>query len=181
MTAAQLRNLVVVALKVANTDAADRVYSPRDWPTRSEDYPVLLVQTPFEEKQSLGRNAPQFNTVTTVRVTARIEAFDSDNDSGAELAELALEDIRDQVERALINSYELTLVIQQYRHIRSTIEVSANGDGHIGQLVYEIDLEYYQGPEDFYPVVGVELQGIDLTIVEPDGTTQPGFSADLPQ
>ena len=70
MNAADIRGLVVAALK-NNTDAGDRVYSPRDWPTMDEDFPVLLVQTPLDVKHSLGRNAPQFTTVTTVRITCR--------------------------------------------------------------------------------------------------------------
>ena len=181
MNAATIRTLVVAALKAAATDAGDRVYSPRDWATRSEDYPVLLVQTPFEEKQSLGRNAPQFNSVTTVRITGRLEEFDTATSDGAELAEMALETLREQVERAVINSYELTKVTQQYKHIRSAIQVAAEGDGHIAQLTYEIDVEYYQGPEDFYPVESVPLNGIDLQVGMPDGTTKPGFNADLQQ
>ncbi|EOA2992928.1 ATP-binding protein, partial [Yersinia enterocolitica] len=68
MNTAQVRQLVVAAI-LGKTDAENRVYSPRDWPTTEEMYPVILVQTPIEEKQSLGRNAPQFNTITTVRIT----------------------------------------------------------------------------------------------------------------
>lgn len=181
MNAAKIRELVVNALIVAKTDAGDRVYSPRDWSTRSEDYPSLLVQTPFDEKQSLGRNAPQFNSVATIRITGRVEAFDGEANDGAMQAEAALETLREQVERAVVNSYDLTLAVQQFRHIRSAIQVDAAGDGHIGQLTYEIDVEYYQGPEDFYPVDGVPLQGVDVTIQQPDGTTRPGFNADLPQ
>lgn len=181
MNAAIIRNLVVTALKVANTDAGDRVYSPRDWSTRSEDYPSLLVQTPFDEKHSLGRNAPQFTSVATVRITGRVEAVDTDTDDGAMLAEVALETLREQIERAVINSYDLGKVIQQYRQIRSAIDVSAGGESHIGQLTYEIDAEYYQGPEDFYPVDGTPLTGVDVTLQQPDGTTQPGASINLPQ
>ncbi|MDE9528384.1 ATP-binding protein, partial [Xenorhabdus bovienii] len=104
-------------------DAQSRVYSPRDWSTRSEDYPCILVQTPFDHKKSLGRNVPQFHTITTVRVTGRIEEFDNETDYGAERAELALEALREQIERAVINSYELTRVVQQYAEIRSQIDI----------------------------------------------------------
>ncbi|MDK7596346.1 ATP-binding protein, partial [Serratia ureilytica] len=54
-----VRLLIIEALK-NKTDAADRVYSPRDWPTTADMYPVLLVQTPIDVKNSLGRNVPQF-------------------------------------------------------------------------------------------------------------------------
>lgn len=179
MNAAKIRELVVKALIVAKTDAGDRVYSPRDWSTRSEDYPSLLVQTPFDEKQSLGRNAPQFNSVATIRITGRVEAFDSETNDGAMQAEMALETLREQVERAVINSYDLTLAIQQFRHIRSAIQVDAGGDGHIGQLTYEIDAEYYQGPEDFYPVDGDPLDCMNVRIQMPDGTVPPGLNINL--
>ena len=94
-------------------------------------------------------------------------------------AELALESLREQVDRAVINSYELTLNIQQFREIRSTIDVSAEGEAHLGQLLYEIDIEYYQGPEDFYPVESVVLEGVDLRIQMPDGTAEPGATINL--
>ncbi len=179
MNSATIRTLAVTALKTAATDAGDRVYSPRDWPTNSPDYPVLLVQTPFEQKHSMGRNAPQFTTVTTVRITGRVEAFDSDTNNGAMLAEDALETLRLQVEQGVINSYELSRQTQQYKEVRSTIDVDSSGESHIGQLLYEIDVEYYQDPDDFFPVATTTLEGIDLRIKEPDGTTVPGFNADL--
>ena len=49
----------------------------------------------------------------------------------------------------------------------------------MGQLLYEIDIEHYQGPEDFYPVETVPLEGMDITIAMPDGTPQPGISINL--
>lgn len=179
MNSATIRQLTVAALKAGPTDAGDRVYTPRDWPTRSADYPALLVQTPFDQKHSMGRNAPQFTSVTTVRITGRVEAFDTEIDNGALLAEEALEALRLQVERAVINSYELTRSTQQFREVRSTIDVDSTGESHIGQLLFELDVEYFQGPEDFYPIHTDTLQGIDLRIQQPDGTHAPGFNADL--
>lgn len=179
MNSSIIRTLVVTALKDAATDAGDRVFTPRDWPTNSEDYPALLVQTPIDHKRSMGRNAPQFTSVTTVRITGRVEEFDTETDNGALLAEEALEALRLQVEQAVINSFELTKQTQQYVEVRSTIDVDSNGEGHIGQLLYEIDIEYFQGPEDFFPIVTNKLEGIDLRISQPDGTVVPGFNADL--
>lgn len=72
MNASAIRTMVVAAL-VGHTDAGDRVYSPRDWPTSSAIYPALLVQTPFDHKKALGRNTPAFTTVTTVRITGRVQ------------------------------------------------------------------------------------------------------------
>jgi hypothetical protein len=145
-------------------------------------YPAILVQTPFDVKNSLGRNVPQFTTVTTVRVTGRLQELDElEEDNGAAKAEEALEQFREQIERAVINSYELTRQTQQFLQIRSTIDISAGGEGHTAQLLMELDIEYYQGPEEFYPVETTPLEGIDITIAMPDGTTQPGATIDLPQ
>ncbi|CAI1585417.1 Uncharacterised protein [Serratia marcescens] len=171
--------LVIEALK-NKTDAADRVYSPRDWPTTADMYPVLLVQTPIDVKNSLGRNVPQFNTVTTVRITGRLQELDDEaEDNGAEKAEEALEQLREQVERAVINSYELTRKIQQFLQVRSTIDVDAGGEGHTAQLLMELDIEYYQGPEEFYEIDASPLEGIDVTISMPDGAPEPLVKIDL--
>ncbi|CNE42390.1 hypothetical protein [Yersinia kristensenii] len=179
MNTAQIRKLVVNAI-IGNTDAENRVYSPRDWPTTEDMYPAILVQTPIEEKQSLGRNAPQFNTITTVRITGRLQELDSENENdGANKAELALERLREQIERAVINSYELTRQIQQFARVRSTIDLDSGGEGHMAQLLMELDIEYYQGPEDFYPIIVDSLEGIDITMAMPDGTTEPVVSIDL--
>ncbi len=173
MNAAGIRDLVVSAL-AGKTDAAERVYSARTWPTTESMYPVILVQTPIDVKNSLGRNVPQFNTVTTVRITGRLQELDDEaEDNGAIKAEIALERLREQIERAVINSYELTRKTQQYLQVRSTIDVDASGEGHTAQLLMELDIEYYQGPEEFYPVEAETLTGMDVTIAMPDGTPKP--------
>ncbi|EAA8358576.1 ATP-binding protein [Salmonella enterica] len=178
MNASEVRSLVVSALK-GQTLAEDRVYSPRDWPTATPDYPVLLVQTPYDEKQSMGRNAPQFTSVTTIRISGRVEVFDSEVLDGAVRAEAALENLREQIDRSVINSYELTRKIQQFKSIRSAVAVSAEGEGHTGQLTYEIDVEYFQGPGDFYPVTGTPIDEMSITVDMPDGTTEPVVVATL--
>lgn len=181
MNAAIIRDLVVDALK-GKTDAEDRVYSPMDWSTVNAEYPCLIVQTPFDHKRSLGRNVPQFNTVTTVRVTGRVEEFDGEDDlGGATKAELKLEKLREQIERAVINSYQLTRQIQQFLEVRSQINISAEGEGHLAQLLMDLDIEYYQGAEDFYPIEADPLSAIDINIQQPDGTPQHHISIDLEQ
>ncbi|CAM7737493.1 hypothetical protein SM79_02608 [Klebsiella quasipneumoniae] len=49
----------------------------------------------------------------------------------------------------------------------------------MGQLLFEIDIEHYQGPEDFYPVDPPPFEGVDITITMPDGTPRPGTSINL--
>ncbi|QLU50417.1 ATP-binding protein [Citrobacter sp. RHBSTW-00696] len=179
MNASDIRKMVVLALTNA-TDAAARVFSPRDWPTSPVEYPALLIQTPFDHKKAMGRNTPSFTTVTTVRITGRVQEYDGEtDDDGAMRAEVALEDLREQVERAVINSYELTRKIQKYAEVRSTINVDADGEAHMGQLLFEIDIEHYQGPEDFYPIDPPPLEGIDITVEMPAGTFKPGIKINL--
>ncbi|MBQ0266784.1 ATP-binding protein [Providencia huaxiensis] len=178
MNAAQIRELVVNSLK-GKTAAENRVYSPMDWSTVNADYPCIIVQTPFDHKKSLGRNVPQFNTITTVRVTGRLEEFDGDDLDGAMKAELALEALREEIERAVINSYELTRQIQQFIEIRSQISMSAEGEGHLAQLLMDLDIEYYQGPEEFYPIDADPLTGIDINVQQPDGIPQHHINIDL--
>lgn len=181
MNAAGIRDLVVSAL-VGKTDAEGRVYSPRTWSTNESMYPVILVQTPIDIKNSLGRNVPQFNTVTTVRITGRLQELDGETeDNGAIKAEIALERLREQIERAVINSYELTRQIQQYLQVRSTINVDASGEGHTAQLLMELDIEYYQGPEEFYEIDSEPLEGVDVTVVMPDDALNPLLKINLEQ
>ena len=181
MNSARLRELAVTALR-GNTRAAHRVYSPRDWATRSQDYPLILVQTVYEEKFSKGRNSPQFDTVTTLQIAARLKELDGElDDDGAMKAQLNLERMKEEIERAVINSYEITRYTQQIKHVRSQINLNAEGEGHTGQLVIQMDVEYFQGPDDFYPIEGDELQELHLEIVMPDGTTRPDLDIKFPQ
>lgn len=173
MNSTEVRNLAVLALK-DNTDAEERVYSPRDWSTRSDLFPLILIQTHSEDKKGIDKNAPKFNTTTTLRITARLEEFDGDsNEDGAMNAEVKLEELQEQIEKSLINSYELTRRIQRYSSVSSRIDVDSSGEGHIGQLLMLVSVEYFQGPDDFYPVISDELKEIDISLAMPDGTTRP--------
>lgn len=180
MNSAQLRELAVKALK-GNTLAEHRVYSPRDWATRGKDYPLILVQTIFEEKVSKGRNSPQFDTVTTLQIAARLEEFDGElDDDGAMKVQLNLERMKEEIERAVINSYEITRCTQQIKLVRSQLNLNPEGEAHTGQLVIQMDIEYFQGPDDFYPIEGDELLALHLEIAMPDGTTRPGLDITFP-
>lgn len=149
-TATQLRQIAVDILKGA-TDAGQSVYSPRDWATWEEDYPDLLVTLPEEAGESLGRNgAPHFNVVATLRITARVCAATRENDLGAVDALVALERIREQIKAALINHPVLMRQLQQYAGWHAKTEVTANGGNHLGELTIDLDLEFFQGPDDFY-------------------------------
>ncbi|ATW33140.1 ATP-binding protein [Candidatus Williamhamiltonella defendens] len=173
MDSIEVRNLAVIALK-DNTDAEDRVYSPRDWPTRSDLFPLILIQTHSDDKKGIDRNVPKFNTTTTLRITARVEEFDGEsNEDGAMNAEVKLEELQEQILKSLINSYELTRRIEKYSSVSSRVDIDSSGEGHIGQLLMLVSVEYFQGPDDFYPVISDDRKEVDMTLVIPDGTTQP--------
>ena len=154
---AMLRDIAIAALKKKPTLAGPRVYSPQDTPTWNGEYPMIFVRTPQERKESLSRGPPQFNVVATLQVTARLEAVT------AEKAEADLEVVAEQIERTLINDYDLTRKIQQFSFIDTRMDFSSEGQAHLGQLTVNIGLEFFQGPEDFAPIEEVPLRQINLT------------------
>lgn len=173
MNSPEVRNLAVLAIK-DNTDAGGRVYSPRDWSTRSDLFPLILIQIHSDDKKGIDKNAPKFNTTTTLRITARVESFDGEADEdGAMKAEIQLENLQLQIEKALINSYELTRQIHRYSAVSSITEIGSDGEGHIGQLLMLVSVEYFQGPDDFYPVISDALKEVDISLSMPDGTVRP--------
>lgn len=174
MNASQIRELVAQAL-IGRTAAGDKVYSPRDWPTHVDDFPVILVSTPYEKKHSLGRNAPQFNTVTTVRVEGRVVGYDKkDGSSGAGLATDALETLHLEIEKAIINNPDIMPEIQQFVSVESQTGLDANGNGHVGQVAIHFNVEYYQGPEDFYPLIADDVHEMEIQHQTPQGTDPTG-------
>jgi hypothetical protein len=184
-TSRDLRELAVQGLLAPNqvsqaanaTDAGTNVYSPRTWATWDGSYPMLLVQTPDEDGQSWGPHGPPaFTVTTTLRITARAQTTAETDDQAAALVEEQLETLREQIKSALINYPPLMSLLQQYPFFRSTLSTSGEGQSPIGQLVLDIGLEFVQGPRDFYQLPTVPLQGIDLTVQEPDGTTEPGLT-----
>lgn len=182
-TSRELRELAVQGLLATGATAAgSNVFSPRSWATWNGTYPVLLVQTPDEDGESWGRHGPPaFTVTTTLRITARAQAAALTNDQAAVLVEEQLEDLREQIKAALVNYPPLMSLLQQYPFFRSRIDVSGEGSEPIGQLVLDLGLEFVQGPHDFYQPPVVPLQGIDVTVQEPDGTTDPGLTINLPQ
>ncbi|WP_145587189.1 ATP-binding protein [Yersinia kristensenii] len=176
MNAAQIRQLAAAAL-IGKTDAEGRIYSTDIWPITT--YPAILLQTPVEVKESIGRNAPQFKTMTTLRISGHIQLSEADN--RVTEAALALERLCEQIQLAVINSYELTRQIQQFAKVRTTMGIDSNSEPHFAQVTVELDLEYYQGPEDFFPLETLQLTGLDVTIDMPDGTTAPLVAITFPE
>lgn len=185
ITSDSLQALMVAALTRQDdaghypTGAADKVYAPRDWPTVASLMPVILVQSPTERKTGMGRSgAPQFTVTTTLRVVARVYALADTGDSGAVAALAATSVLQRQIEVAVINDYDLRASIQQYTTIEVTNEVKRDGEMHFGELVMDFSLEFYQGPEDFAPIVSdaiaeLAIYGDLLNVFDPTGTYDP--------
>lgn len=173
-TTAELTDLAVQAL-AGKTEAGANVFAPRDWPTWSGEYPVLMLHAPSEEGASLGRNAPQFDVTATLQITGRMQVPAQDSDAAASALHINLEAMREQIKRALINSPQIMSRLQQFPFFRSKIVTDPSGEEHLGELAMEIGMEFYQGPEDFYPVVGDEVKQVNLhldatNVYDPSGT-----------
>lgn len=184
-TSADLRALFVTALTGA-TDAASAVFSPFDWPTAGDAYPAVLVRAPKERKESLGKNAPLFNVTTTIEIIARTKAVAMVGDAGSAAALAAAERLKGQIEVALINNPAIWVCpdggrrISQFASVDSEVTTSSEGSAPMAELLMHIEVDFTQGPNDFYPITGTPLDGFDAGVQEPAGTVEPGFSITFP-
>jgi hypothetical protein len=184
-TSAHLRELFVQAL-VGATDAGTTVFSPFDWPTDPISYPLILVRAPRERKESLGKNAPLFKVTTTIEIIARARSTALVGDAGSAVALAAAERLKGQIEVALINNPAVwahpdgSQRISQFSSVESELTTSSEGSMPAAELLMHIEVEFAQGPEDFFPIPSVPLAGIDAVVQEPPGTVEPGFSIDFP-
>ena len=151
-TSSELRLLAVEGL-MGKTLAGARVYSARTMATWKGEYPMLYLHSPIEDMESLGRNgSPQFTVTSTLVISVRVQEKNLPRNGGAALVLLDLETIQQQIKMALINYPPLMSRLQQYPFIRSEMHESGEGESELGELVMQIGMEFYQGPEDFYPM-----------------------------
>lgn len=175
-----LQSLMVAAL-TGSTAAGTAVFAPRDWPTTPGEMPILLIQSPTEHKQSLGRSgAQQFTTTVTIRVVGRMTAKAQSGDAGAGALLTALGLLQGQIEVAVINSYDLTCEIQQIAAVDVSNGVSSAAELHLGELVMDFHLETYEGPEQFAPVAASPIEQMALfadlvNVYSPTGTFDPAL------
>lgn len=207
-SAADLRTLAVQAL-TGTTDAGTNVFSILDWPTWSGSYPVIYLQTPVEDKVGLGpQGAPQFTVTATLRISVRVQTPADAMGAGAAAALAKLEAFQSQVERALINYTPLMVLLQQIPFVRIEKKVDGEGQQNLGEMVIQVGMEFYQGPEDFYqpPLVELDRITVDVDLVDrydatgtyanplfpsavtpaprttgPDGRPEGGIDINLPQ
>lgn len=186
-SSAQVRALAVTALQGA-TNAGSNVFFARTWPTQPDSYPILLVPPLDEHGESWGDvGAPAFNVTTTLRVLARVQepADFASVDAGSEAVALELETLRDQIKAAIINNPALRggpgAPVQEFSGFRCQTTLTEEGEQPLGQMMVEIDMVIVQGPDDFFQIPSTPFEGPSLSVQEPAGTVQPGFSITLPQ
>jgi hypothetical protein len=184
-TSADIRGLVISGL-MGSTSAGTSVTSPFDWPTSPPTFPCILVRTPRERKQSLGKNAPLFSVTTTVEIIARTRSVALVGDAGSAQALAAAEQLKAQIEVALINNTSLWAdssggqIIEQFESVESEITTNSEGEMPMAELQMRIEIQFAQGPDDFYPIPGTPLETITGTVVQPAGTVEPFFSITFP-
>lgn len=172
---------LMVAVLTGSTAAGDQVFAPRDWPTTPIETPILLIQSPTEHKESLGRSgAQQFTTTITIRVVGRLTGKAETGDAGAAAVLAALGVLQGQIERAVINSYDLTRAIQQIAAVDVQNGVKADAELHLGELVMDFHLETYEGPEDFAPIAATPIEEMAIfadlvNVFSPTGTFDPAL------
>ncbi|WP_087723399.1 ABC transporter permease [Pandoraea sp. PE-S2T-3] len=179
-TSADIRAKFVEALK-GSTDAGDLVFSPFDWPTMGGAYPCVLVRAPKERKESHGPFQPGYDVYATLQVIARTVSPALIGDEGSVVALAAAERLKAQIEVALINnpliwnSADGGALIEQFVSIDSEISSSSEGEMPTAELVMHIEVKFYQGPEDFFPIPTVPINEVQIAVAVADGTPQPGI------
>jgi hypothetical protein len=151
------------ALIDANTLAAGRVYEPRDWPTRPELFPLLIVTAPRERKMNFFPGQPAFTTTISLVVVGRVMAPTS------EAAYEDLDTLSGQIEDALMFTPSFASAIQQFASIDTQMTVSAEGKHQIGEIGVTFDLVVYQafGPR------GTPLVDVASTLQPVGGSAVP--------
>lgn len=144
------------------TAAGARVYEPRDWPSSSSDYPAIFISCPRGQKESLGRNQPQFTTTETIRLLARVDAPADSADGNAGVVQAGLLLIKRQIEVAVIGAPLLMRQIQQISGVTSELGINSGGERHLGELGIEMELEFFEGPDAFCAPAAVAISDMNF-------------------
>jgi hypothetical protein len=164
---AQLRELAVAALQAADTLAGQAVYTAKNFPAKPDKFPMLVVQSPIEHKDGLVRGVPQFNTVVTLAVNARIGG------TSAQVMETQLDLLCTQVEAALLCSHDFMAPVQQVVSVDTQFGVFAEGEVLVGEAQVVLGCEVFQLYE---PGPGIPLAEIGL-IIDMNGDGVPDVLA----
>lgn len=175
-TSAQLVDLSVFVLRDVGMPALGiQIFSPGDWPSWDGTYPYVRVSNPHEDKTSLGNAAIEFDVVATIRFTARVQVPASGDDGGAGAAESALGLLKQQIEMSIINHTRIMPLLEQYPFVRAQTGFTSEGEKHLGELVLDIGMKFYQGPEDFFVPRAYPLTDIRFESALPDPAASNGL------
>ena len=176
-----LRQLALAALNTAitNGDFTATIQSPGDWNVSPEQLvanatPLIMVRTPTDQKQSRGKQEPNFQTNVTLELKAFAPAATSDAD-----AQDAAEILDGWLEDTLLRNPALILPTQQVASVETTTEIVAEGEYHFGGVAKRIVLETF---EDFEPKTGDAFTEARITVdlkkpFDPTGTYDPSPDA----
>jgi hypothetical protein len=134
----------------------------------------------------MGRNVPQFNVTTTIEIIARTKSPGYAGDLGSVAALAAAETLKAQIETELINNPAIWVLpdgsqrIQQFSSVESELSTNSEGEMPIAELLMTIEVEFFQSADDFFPIPITPLQGMDVTVQQPDGTVEPGLTLNFP-
>lgn len=152
MSARRQLRLAVVG-ELASKVTGVTVMSPGIFPTPLEKLPVLLVSVPSEQKQSINKGEPEFNTTCSLVVQGQVTA------ETPELAQDAIEDLAYRTENAVLNGYWIVLMVQQFSSVSTDVEITGEGKAHLAGFKMTFSAELFES--------------FDPTGTAPDGSTWP--------
>jgi len=165
------------------TIAEGRVYMPRDWPVQEVDVPILKIQPPEEDKESLGKNGIQFTTKLSFEVIGEVSRKAEEDDQAAGKVLTALSLFKREIEMAVIGDPVLfggddPGLIQELTSVRSKMATKSDGKVHRGAVSMIFEMTYYQGTEDFQQAVVTDVNRFHLyadliNVDDPTGTYVP--------
>lgn len=144
---------LLTAILTSSTNAGSQVFKARTWPLKLAAVPALMIDPVYiERKESTGRAAPEFDVTTMVKIRGRVTSPAGLDDAGADICEDALEALKSQIERALINAYPVMLTIERFASIETEFTVTSEAAQNVGELQMTVAMEFKEGPEDFAPI-----------------------------
>jgi hypothetical protein len=149
---AQYRGLVARQLIAANTLASSRVYESRALPVGSEKLPAILLQTPRERKESVGRGAPKFNTTFDLYVVARVEGMTY------QVAEINIEIFTEQIELAILANSATVNPLQQFSLVETETVIDGTGKTFLAEASILFRCELYQTYDPAMPDVLADIR-----------------------
>lgn len=162
------------AALIGKTAADERVAVPGDLPTQQNQQPILKLRVLAENKQSTGRGSIGFLTLVTVRLLGEVsEPVDPDDDLLVSTVQASLLALKDQAERAIINSYPLFSIVQQLLSVQTQFAYTANAQ-HLAGIQSDYTFEIFQTADDFAP-----LETSPISQLQADDPLHPGLGLHL--